>query len=174
MSRVFSFRDLQRIPELSKYTETEMLDIEMDGMINKYLAQLGFNVNAAVLYEPAQHRDLSGHVEIGYRAVGEVTHDPAWLEHPLCNTTERIIFRARTDMSLAKELARMQCSGINWSEDNGESDPDFPESLVEKDFEDTTTMLDLLRTVRDAVRGNPYNEYGALKTPQEYQMQEVL
>lgn len=150
-----------------------MLGIEMDVKVNKYLAQLGFNIKLPILYVPARHRDLSGHVQMGFRAVGEVTDDPKWLDHPLCNTTEHIIFRARTDMSLAKELARMLGSGIKFGEDDSDGEEGFPEALIEPDFEEASALITVLTAVRDNIRGTPYNDYGGLKTPAEYQMHEA-
>lgn len=170
MSRVFSFRDLKLIPELAPFNEIELLHPKMDALVNKYLSQLGFNLNQSVLYVPALHRDMQGNVGIGFRAVGSITTSRDFLNSRLCSPIERLIAASTYDMSLTKELSKLMGSSVSlFSRADGE-DPEFPEELVEPDHEDVQKQVAFLETLRDEIRGSPYNEYGALKTPDEYKV----
>lgn len=169
MSRVFSFRDLKLIPELSQYSEIEMLHPILDETINKYLSQVGFDIEAGVIYVPAKHRDLQGNVGVGFRATGTVTTDPGWFNNPLCDSTERLIAAVRTDISLAKELCRMLGHSVDLtSNDIFSEDPNFPTELEEDDYEEVSNQIKQLEEIRDFLRGSPYNEFGAIKSPSEY------
>lgn len=169
MSRVISFRDLQRIPFLSSYSEVELLQVSMDAKVNLALGQLGFNLDAPILYVPVKHRDMAGGVGVGYRAVGEINNDKAYLDSPVCPQIERLIWASRQDMSLARLLARMMGHSINLSDDSGaEEDPFIGEEYLEPDCEEVTAEIRILENLRDELRGSPYNEFGALKTPKEY------
>lgn len=173
MSRVLSFRDLQRIPALSHLREPDMLSIANDALINSYLAVLGFNINASILYEPAKHRDMTNKVGVGYRAVGTITQDRTYLNSPMCTPIERMIAASQTDMSLTRELAKL--AGTNSHSDltdsraassGGEGGQEF--DYTEPDCDDIAKQIQYLIELRDTIRGCPYNEYGSLKTPQEY------
>lgn len=171
MSRVFSFRDLQRIPALKGLTETQLLSIERDDLVNQYLAELGFDITKAILYVPAKHRDLSGKVAVGYRAVGDINQDRKWLNSSMCLPIERLIAASKTDMSLTRELAKLMGSNVDLRDDGVVEEPeDFPDELTEPDADDVAHQILILESIRDQVRGSPYNEQGALKTPQEYQV----
>jgi len=173
MSRVFSFRDLQRIPELSHLNEIDMLSIANDNLMNKYLAMLGFNTDAAILYEPSKHRDLQNKVAVGFRAVGVITQDRAYLNSPLCTPTERMIAASFTDISLVKELAKLAGTSAHFdmTEVRVNSIAEGPSEMeyFEPDYEDVTKQIEFLTKLRDDIRGDPYNDYGSLKTPKEYQ-----
>jgi hypothetical protein len=170
MSRVFSFRDLQLIPELSEYNEIELLHPSMDDLVNSFLSQLGFNIHQSVLYVPALHRDMQGNVGVGFRAVGSITTSREFLNSKLCSPIERLIAASTYDMSLTKELSKLMGSSVSlFTRADGE-DPDFPEELVEPDCEDISNQIAMLEALRDDIRGTPYNEWGALKTPEEYKV----
>lgn len=169
MSRVLSFRDLQLIPELGGLTEIELLEIARDGLVNDYLAQLGFNVLSPILYVPAKHRDLQGGVGVGFRAVGEITTSESYLDNPLCTQVERLIITGLKDMSLTRELAKMMGAGVDYYGAINAEDENFPPELIEEDAEEVLDQMELLVMIRDEIRGTPYNEWGSLKTEEEYQ-----
>jgi hypothetical protein len=170
MSRNFSFRDLRRIPELAKFTEVELLDPSKDELVNQALVQLGFNINAPILYVASQHRDLAGKVEVGFRAVGEISSDPAYLNSRLCPLIERLIWAAQKDPSLARELAKMMGHSVNLDDDATDEANDFPDSDIEPTYEVVQLQIEALTFLRDEIRGSPYNEQGNLKTSAEYQV----
>lgn len=169
MSRVFSFRDLLRIPALSEYNEIQLLHPEMDMTVNIFLRQLGFDLNHAILYVPAQHRDLSGKVAIGFRAVGEISDNREFLTSRLCTITERLVAAARKDPSLCRELCQMMGNSINLSDGDSPGDGEtYPDELVEETFDSVATEIRNLENIRDTIRGTPYDEAGALKLPGAY------
>lgn len=171
MSRVFSFRDLQRIPALAGLTEVQLLSVERDDLVNTQLAQLGFDIRKPILYVPAKHRDLTGKVAMGYRAVGDIDpHNREFLNSSVCLPIERLIAASKTDMSLCRELAKLMGSNVDLRDDSMEEEPeDFPDELTETDEEAVYHEILILENIRDQVRGSPYNEHGGLKTPMEYQ-----
>ena len=169
MSRVFSFRDLKLIPEFANKTEREMVRLEFDDIMNEALSQLGFSMKAPILYVPSLHRDMRGNVAIGYRAVGQVNEDPAYLNSPLCPLIERLIVAARRDPSLASELASMIGGGINLDDDYAaEPQKEVEDDYIEPNWRRDERFINELTDFRDMVRGSPYNETGTLKLPHEY------
>lgn len=171
MSRVFSFRDLLRLNIFAGLNEVSLLQIQNDSLVNCVLADLGFDITKPILYVPAKHRDLSGHVAVGYRAVGDINpHDRTFLNSSLCLPIERLIAASKTDMSLTRELAKLLGSTVELRDDGAVDEADdYPEELTEPDEEQVANEILVLENLRDFVRGSPYNEQGALKTPQEYQ-----
>lgn len=170
MSRVFSFRDLRLIPALSEYNEIELLHPSMDEKMNHFLGQLGFDLDYAILYVPAKHRDMQGKVGVGFRAVGEISINRAFITSPLCSITERLIAASYTDPSLTRELCQLMGNSISFkgSEADDTLHEDWPEDLYEPDYEEVTQQIKTLEDLRDQIRGPMHNEYGSLKTPREY------
>lgn len=170
MSRVFSFRDLRLIPELSKYNEIQLLHPSMDAVINAYLSQLGFDMNHAIFYVPAKHRDMQGKIDVGFRAIGEISDDRAFITSKLCTITERLVAASHTDPSLCKELSSLMGNSISYRdvEDNHDGEESYPEDLVEPDFDEVAQEILNLENLRDQIRGTPHDEAGALKLPGTY------
>jgi hypothetical protein len=171
MSRVFSFRDLLRINLFEGLNEIDLLQIKNDDLVNSVLAELGFDITKPILYVPAKHRDLSGKVGVGFRAVGDIDPtDRKFLNSSLCQPIERLIAASKTDMSLCRELAKLTGSTVELRDDGAVDEADdYPDELTEPDEEAVAKQILVYENVRDAIRGTPYNEQGALKTPQEYQ-----
>lgn len=169
MSRVFSFRDLKLIPELSHLTEYQMVRLENDALVNKALSLLGFSLRNPIFYVPCLHRDLQGKTAVGFRATGTLNNDMAYIESQLCPQIERLIHSARRDASLASELARMIGHSVNLDDDYA-SDPVtvFEEADVDPDYLKNAALIRDMEVYRDKVRGWPYNGVGSLKLPHEY------
>lgn len=174
MSRVISFRDLRICPGLQHFNEIELLHPSKDALVNWHLEKLGFNTNRGVVYVPNKHRDMQGNVAVGFRAVGEIDSSSPYMSSSLCSLIERILAAAQHDISLAKEMSMMLGNSINFAaqgnEEPFEEDEDeFPEELQEPDFEDVGAQIKSLEAIRDTIRGPYLNDYGNIKTPQEYQ-----
>jgi hypothetical protein len=168
MSRVFSFRDLLRIPEFSGMNEIMLLHPHMDPAVNRALGELGFSLNHAIIYEASNHRDLSGKVAVGFRAVGEIAVNHEFITSPLATITDRMIAAYNKDPGLAKELAALMGNSITFKDHDYEgeaNEDDFPDCLVEADYESKTQEIRELENIRDAIRGNPYDEFGSRKLP---------
>lgn len=170
MSRVISFRDLQRVPALSKLSETELLKIENDDLVNSALVQLGFDIAQAIYYTPSKHRDLAGDVAVGYRAVGELSGDREYMRSRLCPLIERLIWASQRDPSLAKELNNMMGGGVNLDEDALTDSGEYLDEDIEPDYEIVSAQLRALEDIRDSIRGCAFNEQGNLKTTAEYKI----
>lgn len=169
MSRVFSFRDLLRIPALSELNEIQLLHPAMDTIVNGFLSQLGFDLNQAILYVPAKHRDLQGKVSVGFRAVGEISDDRGFLTSKLCTITERLLAAANQDPSLCRELCQLMGNSINLGDGgDGSESEDYPDEMVEPDYDSISSEIRNLENLRDQIRGTPHDEAGALKLPGTY------
>jgi hypothetical protein len=87
---------------------------------------------------------------------------------------ERMIAASFKDMSLTKELAKL--SGTSSHPElteirvNSVGDSSVKQELeyCEPDCDEVTRQIEFFTELRDQIRGNPYNEYGSLKTPSEY------
>lgn len=175
MSKVMSFRDLKLIPELSGLSEIHMIHPSNDNLVNKYLAQLGFDLDYAVVYIPAKHRDMQGKIAVGFRAVGEVSCNRNFINSPLCTIDDRLIAAGYQDISLAKEMATLGSAGRSYSqlidgecvEDDAVVE-DFLEEETEEDEEFVASQIAQLEEIRDRLRGSMWSDSGALKTPDEY------
>jgi hypothetical protein len=165
MSRVFSFRDLQRIPELSKFREVELLHPSLDPLVNCYLVELGFDPNKPIQYRAAKHRDLSGKVAVGFMAVGEINPYSAFVKSSLCSLSERLIAAWHTDPELARDMATLMGSSLQAESSAIEEDDTFPEELVEPDYDEVVVELLNLENIKYNIRGSPYAEDGSLKLP---------
>lgn len=172
MSRTISFRDLRLIDALKKYNEIELLHPDRDDEVNAFLKVLGFNVNLGVLYVPSKHRDLQGNIGLGFSAVGEISAYSDYLNSPMCPLVERILAASKRDMSLAREMAAMLGSSVNImaQTDDGFDDEgeEFPEEWIEPDYDEVSIQIKLLENLRETIRGSHLNDYGNLKTPEEY------
>lgn len=169
MSRVLSFRDIQRVPGLDKYTEVQLLSIERDKEVNEVLEVLGFDINQPILYVPSKHRDLAGKVAVGFRAVGQISGNDEYMNSRLCPLIEKLVWAAKRDPSLAQELFKLIGHSVNLEEEAIEEDGEFLDEEVEPDFDDITEQIQALEELRNVIRGWPYNDQGNLKTPKEYQ-----
>lgn len=170
MNRVLSFRDLRLITELSKFTEIELLNPENDAVVNKYLAQLGFDLDYGIVYEPSKHRDMQGNVGVGYRVVGELDINRAVVGSFLCSLEERLAVAAYLDPSFIKEVAPLLGTRIDPKALQDSADADWDDAAydyTEPDCDMIMGQIEMLRAIRDNIRGTPYNEAGDIKAPND-------
>lgn len=170
MSRVISFRDLRLIPELSQFNEVELLHPVNDARMAKYLEVLGFNTDAPVEYVPNNHRDMQGNVGVGFRAVGTINTASEFLTTRMASMEDRLMATFFKDPSLARELAQMLNTGVNFNDDHlvFDDEDEAEEEYIEPDYEEVSAELKALEELRDSIRGSMYNEAGAQKTYAEY------
>lgn len=169
MSRIFSFRDLQLVPQLAHLTEHQMVRLENDRLMTTALSILGFSLRHPILYVPSLHRDMQGKVAVGFRATGTLNEDPVYRNSSLCPQIERLIWAARRDPTLAAELSRMIGHSINLDDDYAEEPlTTLEDEYIEPDYKKNLKLIQDMEAYRDTVRGNPYNEAGSLKLPHEY------
>jgi hypothetical protein len=72
-------------------------------------------------------------------------------------------------MSLTKEIAKLLGNSVDLRSDVGdEEDSNLTTELIEPDYKEVTLEILTLEKIRDRIRGTPYNDAGALKTPEEY------
>lgn len=171
MSRVFSFRDIKRAPKLAHMTEVEILSIQNDYLVNEVLAAVGFDIAQPILYMASKHRDLAGHVAVGFRAVGEIDGFSDYMSSRQVPLIERLIWAAQKDPSLARELSKMIGHSVDFRNDAIEDDGPSLDEDIDPDYQMLTEQIEALHELRDHARGWPFNEQGNLKTPSEYQQQ---
>lgn len=168
-----SFRDIKKASWLRGYNEIDLLSIERDDDVNKVLDQLGFDCDYPISYFAAKHRDLTGHVDIGFMVCGEVQCNRKHLTSVFADLTDVLVSTAYLDTSLTKELANL--SGLSRSYDNnqesddyGDQQQDMPANQLEEDWEDIEKQIRQLEEIRDLIRGPQINESGSAKTAEEY------
>lgn len=175
MARVLSFSDLMLCSQLSHIrNEVELLSIENDDLVASILGQLGFDLDYGVAYIPAKHRNLQNKVLIGYRVIGEISLNRAFINSPLCSLTERLVATAYTDPSLTRLLSTLTGNHVNLKsilEDEVEGEgEELPEDMLEPDREYVAAQIKQLEEIRDSIRGSPFNEAGDWRTYEEYRI----
>lgn len=173
MSRVISFRDLMVCSQLSHIkNEVELLSIANDDLVSSILDKIGFDVDYPILYVPSKHRDMQNKVAVGFMVVGEISLNRSFVNSFLCSATERMIAACYTDPTLTKELSRLSGNRVNYQamlQDGVEGEGDeLPEDMLEPDRHVVAAQIAQLIEIRDAIRGNYYNEAGDIKTFAEY------
>lgn len=173
----WSVSDLRRITELSKYSEQELVRIENDELMQKYLYKLGMDCyDYAFIYTANKHRNLAGEVVTGYRVVGELRIDSNFRDSWMAGVTERLIISSYSDPSFMKEIAELAWKQRDFQEylndsdsiDYDESRALFHESQLEPDWLEQEAIIDDLNNYLVSVRGSCYNDAGACKTAREY------
>lgn len=168
MSRVLSFRDILRIPEFKDYNEIGLLHPSMDSRVNFYLGQLGFDLDYAIVYEPSKHRDMAGKVAVGFRAIGEISINNAFIGSRLATFEDRMMAAYNKDPGLARELANLGGNSVSFKSaeiENSAEDEEFPDTLIEPDYEEVAREIRNLEKIRDAIRVDVRDESGSFKLP---------
>lgn len=173
MSRTISFRDLLVCEELRHIkNEIELLSIQNDALVSNILSKIGFDIDYPVLYVPCKHRDMQNKVAIGFMAVGEISLNRAFINSPMCSITERMVAASYTDPSMTRELGALMGNTVNYrrllSEDIESEGDELPDDMLEADRHEVASQIKVLCEIRDAIRGDMYNEAGDLKTYEEY------
>lgn len=170
-----SFRDILKASWLKQYNEIELLSIDRDEDVQRLLHELGFDCDYPLSYFPANHRDLSGKIAIGFMVSGEVQINRKHLTSVFADLTDVLISSSYTDPSLTRELADLSGLSRNYAayhecevEEYNVGNYEIPDNQLEDDWEDVAKQIKQLEDIRDAIRGCQYNSSGALKTSQEY------
>lgn len=159
-----SFRDLKRIPELSVFTEFQMLQPSMDCVLLPWIKMFGIDTDYEVEYIPNVHRDLFNKVALGFRAVGEISCNRLDINGPFMDMTDRLVAVAYQDKSLLEELAELSGKVLDYRGDGemliDEDNPNlvFPYELREPNYEDMVEMIARLTGVRDRIRKSVTNK----------------
>jgi len=172
MSKTISFRDLQVCSFFKDMNEIEMLSLSNDRLMEFALRQVGFDTEYPVSYEPSKHRCMRGKAALGFRAVGEINLNRAYIDSPLCTLTERLIAAAYTDPSLTRELSNLLGMRVNFrtllENGNDSGSQDLPEDMLEPDRVFVGQQIEDLEKLRDSIRGCMFNDRGEAKTFFEY------
>lgn len=172
-----SLSDMKLITELSGMSEFDMIRIENDDLMAKYLYKIGCDVpDFPWVYIPNKHRNLRGQVVTGYRAVAEIRCDAAFRDSYMAGITERLVISSYFDRTMMEDIAELSFKTPDFSEYLNDSDSiDFDESRalfeadqLEPDYQQEEAKIQELQDILDSIRGGAYNASGALKTAQEY------
>ncbi len=173
--KTISFRDLKKASWLQGYNEIDLLSIDRDDDVHKVLDQLGFDCEFPVSYFPAKHRDLTGHIALGFMAAGEVQCNRKHLTSIFADLTDILVASSFSDTSLTKELAEL--SGLSRNPDGlfdcnipdyDEKRAEMPKDQLEEGWELVEAQIRQLEDIRDSIRGSQYSVSGGLKTAAEY------
>lgn len=173
--RTCSFRDLLVCEELSHIkNEISLLHPSNDGVMERILGAIGFDVAYPIAYIPSKHRDMQGKVAVGYVAVGEISCNRNFINGKLSTTEDRIIAAGYQDISLARELASLSGQSRSFAEfveveaADEESVNYDSANEVEPDYTFVESQIKQLAEIRDTIRGSMYNSWGEVKTLAEY------
>lgn len=173
----WSLSDLQLISAFKDMSEFDMLKIENDELLQKYLYILGMDVpDFPMMFFPCIHRNLQDKIVMGYKVIGECRCDRAYKDSYMAGITERLLISAFNDTSLMKEIAELSYKVRDIEEfvnDNDSIDFDedralFPADQLEPDWEVNEQKLKELGDILLSIRGPQYGPSGSLKTNEEY------
>lgn len=152
-----SVRDLQQFPELSKYSELDLIHPDMDSTIRPFLYILGIDTEYPIEYGAYNHRDLNNKTGIGYRLVGEIRCDAEFRKSPFCDTIDRVAITGYQDSSLTQELAQMMNHTVDFDAMDDEegflATEDFTTDMIEPDYEEVSAELQRMRKTIIEIRG---------------------
>ena len=177
MSKAISFSDIKKASWLQGYNEIQMLDIAMDGKVNRVLYELGIDTEYGVSYYPAKHRNLAGEILVGFIACGEIQINRKHLTSVFSDLTDILTASAYTDPSLTRELAELSGLSRDYDAYNDSGVPDYdtlraimPQNQLEEGYEDVEKQLKQLAEICEMIRGPGMNASGAPKTSSEYKI----
>lgn len=168
---------MQLISEFKDKTEFDLIRIENDDTLQRYLYLLGMDVpDFPMMFVPNKHRNLQGKVVTGYRVCGEIRCDATFRNSYMAGITERLVISSYFDPTLMSDIAELSYKVRDFSEYLNDSDSiDFDESRalfeadqLEPDYQQEEAKIQELQDILDSIRGGCYNSSGALKTAQEY------
>lgn len=174
----WSLSDLQLISVFKDMSEFDMLRIENDEVMQKYLYILGMDVpDFPLMFLPCIHRNLQNQIVTGYKVIGECRCDRVYKDSWMAGISERLLITAFNDASLMKELAELSykvrdfedylndCDAIDFDEERAL----FPADQLEPDYQENEQKLKELEEILESIRGPQYGPSGSLKSYKEYQ-----
>lgn len=137
--------------------ELMLIDKNKEELIKPYLFALGIDVRFPIKVDVVKYRDLTNHVDIGYRFIGDIRKDKAYITSPLCDIMERISIASWKDVSLGKEMATIQGMRVNFDEGS-----DWVATGEKEDDTVPTYQADLavIRSLQEAARSIRGGEEG--------------
>ena len=171
-----SMSDLLVIPELSKYSEKDLIPVIMDEKVLPYLYEMGLDKNKGYCVDYNIHRNLQDKVVEGYKYVGEIRIDSDFRHSPFCGIMDRIIIHGTKDIGFALDLARRLGSTINYThfEENDTKTDDVDKSILNPDWEESVMRITQHLQYVDLVRGCPTNSSGLPKLHEEWLAGDVV
>ena len=172
-----SLSDMNLVEELSNLSEFEMVSIDNEDLMQKYLYKIGMDCyDYPFVYTANYHRNLQDEVVLGYRVTGEIRCDATYKNSYLAGISERLVITAYNDPSLMEEIAELAYKVRDFSEYLNDSDSiDFDEDRavlpfdqMEPDWEMREAKVKELQDILESIRGPVYNSAGALKSSEEY------
>lgn len=161
-----------KVEEDLNYNEIELLSKETDDLVLQYAHSFGLDDKQGYAFIYNRHRNLQNQVVDGFRIIGEIRKDRAFINSPFCTTEDRAIGLADKDIGLAKELFGMMGAKVTYGSLKGEDvdeDGDMPEaSYLEADYDSVLNTINTYNQICHDIRGTAYNEYGNLKNYQEW------
>src|ERR1700741_32783 len=155
-----SMRDLRLIDDLAHLNEIQMLDIKNDGLVHKYLAMFGFDLDYGIYYGASKHVDMSGKIAVGFRICGEVEINKRFVDGPFATIADKLVAYSYTDRSWMEELAELSGKSPDFKDfaDDGlmafeETTPEYAESDYEEDYLEVERQIKQLEELRDFIRG---------------------
>lgn len=160
-----------KLEEGVEYSEVELLSTDTDDLVLQYAHDFGLDNSGGYAFVYNKHRNLQNKVVDGFRIIGEIRKDRAFLSSPFCSTEDRAIAAADKDIHFAKELFGMMGAKVTYGslrEDIDDSADMSEASYLEENFDSFSNTLASYNKLCYDIRGDAYNDYGKLKTYQEW------
>jgi len=178
MSKNISVSDLLQLKEFKGLKEFDFLPISFDIKVKDILHELGIDINKGYTIVYQRHRNAQNKIVDGYMYQGYVRADLEYRNSPFCSMEDRIIMTGSKDISLTKELSKLQGGGGSTflSTDDeialeAAKEVLYPDQYNE-DATDAEKKILLMQNIVDSVRGSCYSESGNLKSFTEWQESE--
>lgn len=170
MSKVISAYDLLLADPLKGMNQFDLCHMDNADVVYSTLAALGFDINKAIHVYAAQHRTLSGKVQIGYVFAGEHNFAREHIKGPYSTLEDVMLAAQAQDKSLYEELYAMnsRCSGYG-----GDHALDDVVHVREDDEyrEEEIKIANQIAQLEDLlyhIRGNQFNPDGSVKSLEDY------
>lgn len=163
-----------KVEEGLEYNEVQLLSKDTDDLVLQYAHTFGLDDKQGYAFLYNRHRNLQNKVVDGFRIIGEIRKDRAFLNSPFCSVEDRAISLADKDIGLSKELFGMLGAKVTYGSLKGEDideDGTMSEgSFIEADFDEVDGKIRMFNQICFDIRGTAYNDYGKLKTYEEWKL----
>lgn len=133
--------------------ELMLIDKNKEELVKPILFELGIDVRFPFKVDVVNHRDLNNNTGIGYRFVGDIRKDKAYLHSPLCDIMERISIASWSDKSLARDMANMVGMRVDFAEGADHIDHNEKADDTVPDYKDNLEIIRSLQKAAMEIRG---------------------
>jgi hypothetical protein len=133
--------------------ELLVISRDQEELIKPILFELGIDVRFPIKVDVMNHRDLNNNTGIGFRFVGDIRKDKAYLSSPLCDIMERISIASWHDKSLGREMANIMGMRVDFAEGADHIDHQEKADDTVPDYKESLEIIRSLQNAARSIRG---------------------